>query len=498
MYRGKYYTIDDFSGGMVYDIPATNLAPNQMRDIDNMVLKPGGKGIRSRLGNTAFNSTAMNSGANVQGVGYFLKSDSSEFLVAVAGARIYKSDSLDGTMDDITDTYADITAGQDNTWSFITFNDTLIGFGGPEGDPDPAIKWTGTGNVAALGGSAPAAYGGLSANNRVFAYRTQANPSTIYWSVIGDSEDWSGAGSGSAVIGSLSDNEKITAAEVISTNYMLIFKETSTHQMVISQAPFPVYSLFDTVGCVGKDAVVNIDGRVYFIAQNRRMYSTDGHGLQEYPGFDGMWDYMKTGEDPYIKGVRLKGSDYDLIVWLIRWTLLDDNDGMAYIWDLKNNCWGGRFTSGFSHNSVETSNNGTVYFGGYDGKIYKPFQASTYTDASESGAAITSYARSGWLNPEIIDKIVQVRKITVIGNYKASGTVTIKYGFDGVQEDYSGTVSQTRPLTTGLYFQRPLYITGRGNTFSYTIYNSSDAVDVEVYKLILAGKVYGQKDQEDA
>jgi hypothetical protein len=497
MYRGKYFTLDNFSGGMSPDIPQTQLQVNQATDVSNLIILPDGRGIRSRPGDTVFNSTAMNSGANVQGVGYFLQTDASEFLVAIAGAKIFKSDSLDGTMDDITDVYAGITAGQDNRWTLLTFNDTLIGFGGDKDSPDAPIKWTGTGNVAALGGSPPSAYGGLSANNRVFAYRTNAAPSTIFWTVLGDPEDWSGSGSGSAVIGSLDDNEKITGAVVISTNYMLVFKETSTHQIVISQAPFSVYSLFDKTGCVGKDAIVNVDGTVYFIAQNNRMYSTDGHGLTEYPGFGKHWNDLKSGEAPFIQGNRIKGKDYDWIVWLVRTSALNDDDGQAFVWDLLNKCWL-RNIHGFSHNTAGVKNTGDVYYGSYDGKIYRPMQEGTWADNSESTTAITAYWRSGWLNPDIVSKILQVRKLEAIGQYKASGTVTIKYGFNGKQDQSTFTLDQTRPLTNAQYYHRGNTLTGRGNTMQFLIQGSSSAIDIEVHKLILAGKVYGQKEQEES
>ena len=497
MYNGQYMLVNDFSGGMTIDVPSTNIKLNQATDCDNMIILPQGSGVRSRPGDVVFNATAMNSGADVQGVGYFLESDGTEFLVAIAGAKIYKSDSLDGTMDDITDGYAGITAGQDNIWTFLTFNDQCLGFGGPKNSPDAAITYTGTGTVAALA-NAPAAYGALTANNRVFAYRTAADPSSIFWTIIGDPTDWSGSGSGSVVIGSLEDNEKITCAKVISTNYMLVFKETSTHQIVISSAPFSNYTLFDDVGCVGKDAAVNIDGTVFFISQNRRMYSTNGETIKEYPGFDKMFDQLKAGENSYIHGRRIQGKDFDWLLWVVRWSTLDDDDEIAFIWDVRNNCWM-RCTAGFSHGCGMTTNVGDVYFGSHDGKVYKTMQEGNYNDDSETGDGdITATWQSGWINPDQIDKITQVGKITVTGQYKASGNVTLKYGHDGLAAEKTVTISQTRPLTTGLYFQRSTRVMGRGNTFQYQIVGSSDTIDIEVFSLTLAGKTYGQKDQEQS
>jgi len=236
---------------------------------------------------------------------------------------------------------------------------------------------------------------------------------------------------------------------------------------------------------------------VYFISSNLKMYSTDGSAVQSYPGFDSKWINVKSGEEPYVQGNRIKGKDYDWLVWLIRYTGLDDNAGYAYIWDLKNSCWL-QCTSGFAQNTATVDPNGRVYYGGYDGKIYKPMQEGVYADASESGAAITAYYRSGWLNPENIAKVTQVHKVEVVGAYKASGNLTLKYGYDGVEDQQTVTISQTRPLTTGQYYHRGTVCSGRGNTFQYLLYHSSAAVDTQITKLVLAGKVYGQKEQEES
>jgi len=492
MYQGNYFSIDNFAGGYAGNLRSTKLKLTQAYDLDNIVVLPDGNGFRSRLGNSKFNASVMNTGANVQGIGYYIQEDLDEWLVAVCGDKIYKSDSLDGTMDDITGGLT-VTAGADNQWDLVTFNDVLFGFGGPKAGPDAAFKFTGTGNAVVLTGnpSTPLA-GAFAANNRMFGWAG----STMYWTVIGDAEDWSGSGSGSAVIGSLKDNESITGVKIISTNYVLVFKENSVHQMVISSAPFPTYSMFPTTGASGKSASVNIDGTVYFIAQNKHMYSTNGETIKEYSKLaNNLWNSTQDARLPYVVGFRQEGDDYDWIVWLISTTGSTNNK--AIIWDLNNNCWL-QCTSGYKMNVAIPDSVGNVYLGGYDGFIYKPDQATTYADASEAANSgrIDSYWQTGWVSPDQIDKITQVRKLKVVYTPKASGVITVNYGYDGVANGTSFTLAQT-VTASETYGDKSSILSGRGNTFECKISQSSTTIDMEIESIELSGKSYGQKDQTE-
>lgn len=585
MYRGKYSTLSDFSGGYAGNLPATQVGVNQAYDLDNIVLKPEGKGFRSIHGNVkhhlalkaiqditytavslgtagtvvtvaytaggtagaevvtvvgsaisikiesgvstatqvkaAFDAsaaaialasaaitgtagtaqvaavaaalaiTALNSGANVQGIGFLKQADQDKWLAAIVGAKFYTSSNYSGTWVDSTGAYASITAGAAYKWSLMPFNDALIGFGGLQTNPDAAITWTGAGAVAALA-NAPAAYGGFTANNRVFAYRTQANPSTIYWCIIGGATDWTGSGSGSSTIGSLSDNQTITAAVVISTNYVLVFKENSVHQMVISSAPFPVYSLFNNVGTPGKNSVVNVDGIVYFITSRGEMRSTNGETITEYPPLiDNLWSTVQPSQYKNIVGFRESNMDKDWLVWCVSTTGTSNN--LAIIWDLQNKCWL-RCSTGYKMNVGAPDDTGEMYLGDYAGLIYKPDQDSTYANQSESTTTITAYWRSGWISPESLDKIIQVRKFSVVYEPKTSGDITLAYGYDGIPDSATVAIAQT-VASTEVYGQRGTILSGRGNTFQFKVSQSSSTVDTEINSLIIAGKASGQKNQ---
>ena len=123
--RGAELEINDFSGGLHSAVAVTEVKINESYDLSNLVIGPGGDYIRSRFGNTTFNSSAMNSGAAVQSLSYYKLTSGGDFLVSVCGNKIFKADNLDGTMDDITGALT-ITSGQDNIWTFLTFNNVQI------------------------------------------------------------------------------------------------------------------------------------------------------------------------------------------------------------------------------------------------------------------------------------------------------------------------------------------------------------------------------------
>ncbi len=101
----------DFTGGLNTKSPPTTLKFNEASDLQNINILPTG-GFEQRNGNSTFNSSAMDSASAVHGLGYYRTSLSTDYMMAVAGTKIFKADNLDGTMDDITGAVT-ITAGQD-------------------------------------------------------------------------------------------------------------------------------------------------------------------------------------------------------------------------------------------------------------------------------------------------------------------------------------------------------------------------------------------------
>ena len=508
--RGSELEINDFSGGLHTAIAITETNFNEAYDESNMVVGPNGDYLRTRYGNTVFNSSDMNSGANVQSLSYFKLNNGNDFLVSVCGNKIFKSDSLDGVMDDITGAVS-ITSGANNIWSFLTFNNLHIGFGGPSTNPDTPIQWTGSGNAAALTGTPPAAYGAFQANNRLFAFRTASSPSILQWSTLGNPQDWTGTGSGSQTI-STSDNDSITAAAVMDNSLALIFKQTTIHKLLISQlvsGAFPSFVMFRNVGCAGKHAVVVADGICYFMTPQGKMKITDGNQmidestLPQLSYVDDLWSDMNPSRYEYIQGRRVYGEDYDHIIWLMTSTSSGLTHDTAIIWDIKNKCWL-RHKTGFKMNVITTIQSGTPYTGNYSGFIYKQDVSSATTDASESSTNINSYWGTGWMKFGSYEKNKSVQELYLSYVTQISGTIQYSWGynFNGNQKTSildqrtNGAIVGQSTVGTGIVggqsdFIKRLDPIGNGEVFQHMFRNTDSRMKINSYTMV--GKEFSKQ-----
>ncbi len=514
MYRGTETSLSDFSGGMVTNNPSTELNLNQASTVDNIILSVSGKGFRSRLGDVKFNATPMVGATTpIQGLGYFKAINQTDYLLAVAGTKLFESTNLNGTMNDITGALT-ITSGQDDLWSFATLNNKVVGFGGLNTAPDAPFVYTGAGNATALGGTPPSAYGCFQANNRIFAYRTSAAPSTIYWSILGNEADWTGVGSGNQDIWT-SDNDRLNAHAIINTSTVLLFKDNSIHQLQIGaliSGAFPAYPLFVGTGCAGKGAVVVADGMVYFINSRGKMCVTDGSTLytnKEIPalsGIDDQWAQVNPARYKFIQGIRHIGADFDHIKWYVSFGASQTTNNRCFIWDRLNNCWL-QNTTASKANAVVNTAAWQFYSGEYDGTIYTKEVAATYADASNSAAVIDANWTSGDVNYSKMEVIKQARKLNIVFLNQAGGQIRFDYGFDLaplnshalISQGFSGGIWDTSLWDAAMwasisYTGRSVRLVGRGNFFKYRLRSPELAYPIIISSVSISGKMYGQND----
>ena len=478
MRQSKPVRFFDFSGGLNTNAPVTSLPFNQAIDLQNINLLTSG-GFEKRRGNSEFNASAMNSGANVQGIGYYRQSDSDDFLMAIAGAKIFKADSLDGTMDDITGAVA-ITAAQNNIWTHSVMNDLSIFVGGA---PDAPIKYSGAGNAAALGGTPPNGSFGIQLNNYFFIGNTAANPSRIQWSIFGNPEDWSGTGSGSQDV-SKNDGDTLVGAAALQNDRLILFKQNSIYELIVRNPPFPLFPKIIGTGACGKSAIVVVDGIIYFITPEPRMKAFDGYKIIDFPdAIDDVWNGLNTSRLAYIQGIYNKRLRQ---IWWICSNGAATANNYCIVWDLERKCWL-RNTSGYGMNVIGLAQERRIFGGAYNGKIYELDKSSSYTDASESTASINGYWRSGWFDIQsmIQNKYLPYVDINIVG--QTSGTFSFSYGFDFAAD--RKTESRTMVSAgdkwdqflwnVGLWggqtdVSRLIFTKGKGKFFQYLLMNNNN------------------------
>lgn len=432
--RATTIEIMDFSGGRNSFDPEFLVKPNQAVDLQNVNLLD--KGFMKRMGNTAFNSSAMvDASTAVVGMGYIKFNSSTEFLNAVGGSKFFTSSSLSGTMADATGALT-ITSAQNNWWTPVIYNDLQIWFGGA---PDAPFKYSGSGNAAALGGTPPSARTAFVANNRVFALSTSANPSLIQWSILSNPEDWTGVGSGSQQVRK-NDGEQLLFGVPLNADMAILFKNSSTHLMPLTISPFPVYTLQTSVGAAGQRSWVNVDGTIYFITPSRRMKSTtDGRNFTDYPNaVDDLWDSINTTRISNIVGIYYPAL-YQ-IHWLVS-TGSNTKNNVSIIWDIKNKAWLYNPT-GFKANSACLVQNRRLFTGHYNGKMFEQDVAGTSTDASEATPfAIDAYWQTPWLRLSALSEIIHPYWADIAALSETTGTLTISYGFDFSTDQKSGSIN---------------------------------------------------------
>lgn len=471
--QNKPFELLDFSGGLNSNTPEFLVPSNQAIDLQNLTLLPAG--FMKRLGNVAFNSSAMvSSSTAIVGAAYMKYDSGVEFLNAVAGTKFFTSSSITGTMADKTGALT-ITGGQNNLWTGVSYNNLQIWFGGA---PDAPFTHDGSGSdAAALGGSPPSARTAFVANNRVFALSTAGNPSRIYWSIIGDPSDWAGAGSGNADIAK-SDGEALLNGILIDTDTALLFKNSSTHLMPLTKAPFPTYQLQKGIGAAGQNAMVNVNGTIFFVTPSLRMLSTiDGRNFQPYPtDIDDIWDSINPTRVSFISGIYY--PTLNQIHWFVS-TGSSSTNNLCIIWDVTRKAWL-KNPTGFKANVACLVRNKRLFTGHYNGKIFEQNRAATYFDASETGAGtIDGYWTTPWGKAGSLSDIVHPQWIDCAYLTQNSGTISVSYGFDFagdvVTESLSlssnGDLWDTGLWDTALWggqtsVAQRVFVSGRGNVFN--------------------------------
>ncbi len=476
--RGISIELDDFSGGLNTFDPEYLSPLNQSPDLDNVILL--NKGFKKRFGDSAFNSSAMVSTTTpVVGLGYVKYDGGTEFLNAVVGTKFFTSP-LSGTMTDSTGAIT-ITAAATNFWTPVIFNNLQIWFGGA---PDAPFTYSGSGNAAALAGTPPSAYTAFAANNRVFAIGTAANPSRIFWPVISNPSDWTGAGSGNSDV-AMSDGEALQCGVVLGTDIAILFKNSSTHLMVLTSQPFPIYQLQKGIGIAGRYAYAVAHGTIYFVTPGRRMMSTtDGVTFTIYPtDIDDIWDSINVNRIQNVIGFY--NQPYERIEWIVS-TGSSTTNNYCIIWDIRRQCFL-RNTTGFKSNVVATVQNRRFFAGHYDGKIYEKYISTTSNDASEtSPGIIDAYWRTPFKNLGGLDTTIDPLYFTVSSLNETATALELSYGFDFVSTQTTQTSSivavgsqwDVAAWDSGVWggqnaVTSRMYVGGRGNLFSLKIRNAT-------------------------
>lgn len=201
------------------------------------------------------------------------KSSGSTTLFAGGATKLFKFDSADLDLDDVSQMGGYTASG----WDFTQFGNTVIAANGT----DKLQGWTlGTStSFADLDAAAPTAKFITVVRDFVVAGNDSTDANKLYWSDINDETDWTpGAASQSdfQIIADGGDIKGLTGGEI-----GIVLLERSIVRMTYIGSPlfFQFDNISRGVGCFASGSVAQYKGITYFLSDNG-FYQTDGSTVQ--------------------------------------------------------------------------------------------------------------------------------------------------------------------------------------------------------------------------
>lgn len=303
-----------------------------------------------------------------------------------------------------------------------------------DGTSNVMKKWSGSGNIADLGGTPPQASFCRMHLGRLWT-NDKTNLDRLHYCTTGNPEEWTGTGDSGAIDIGIGDGDPEGITAIISFKRTLfVFKRTKLYRITnFTPETFAVEMVSSGVGCSGPNALVTVDqDDVYFVSDKgvHSLKATDAYGdfegsyvSQDIQGsFNTIWTrsrlkYVWAGYLNSINSIAFAmtdstyGSTANNAIWLYNFPLKS-----WYRW------------GNISCQSLIVSNDADkrrFYLGGATSRIAKTFTGTKYDlSTADAQVAIPVTIKTGFLyldeDPETVKAF---KKFTLF--YKPEGTHTI-------------------------------------------------------------------------
>ena len=391
---------------------------------------------KTRSGYAKLNTTTLGASVACTGLKYYKLVAGTKFIVGIFdNDKIYKMDysgggGPDGTWDDITGSLS-FAIGQDNLASFAIGEDTLIIEDGLS--TTPPYKWTGSGNAAALGGSPPNATMVTYHKRMGFAAGNNTNPSTLYFTDVGNIENWTTGLSGNLNIDT-NDGTVITGI-VPGFDALYIWKGTagSSNGSIWrlsgdDKDTFQLQRMVSIVGTASHQSIARIGSDFFFTTSQGDVYIYDGAIKTQLIStkIQGSIDGANFNRFPYAIG-EVFDKDY----YISYSTVSNSTHNRVLSFDTFPYAWT-KFT-GLNANALAVAEDGLgkdmLVFGDYGGFVYK-YPSGT----NDAGTAIsTLYVTKQYYFPELKPQ-KDWKLLKVFANQKGNYNLNLE-----LRKDFGGT-----------------------------------------------------------
>jgi len=337
----KQTQVYQFQGGFATDLALQTRSLDYLVKAENLIYDVNG-GVRKVGGATRLNTTTITASPSVLGmfdfwVGGVAGSFTQFFVVTTSNGKVINFGTA-GTESDITGA---ATIGTNAYPVFVQARDLLTMWWS---DGSAPLIWTGTGNVAALGGTPPVARCATFHLNRLFAAGTNANPSRLFYSSSVNAQDWTGADTGSFDIDP-EDGDKIVGLMSYKRK-LFIFKGPNKGSIHVLSGTAPTGAdafsrsiLMRGLALQSPNSLVEVGDDVLFMSQ---------HGIHSLVATDKFADFQESLVTRFLMGYFRDLINRNLLnqVWgvnyaskgMVVWTLVKTGDttnkqvfGLSYI-----------------------------------------------------------------------------------------------------------------------------------------------------------------------
>jgi len=414
--------------GLNTQTSSTIMGPEWASEAQNMVFDDSGRPA-ARKGWTSQTSTAITGTPEIEQLFEYVDLDGTLTIISAANDKLWSGVS---SFTDITGSLT-VTA---NNWQFANFYGDVYAL---QAGHD-LVKWSGTGNFAAVSPSAGSVPDGnclLAAFGRLWG--TSADGQTLKYSVLLDGDDWGSIGSGSFNFAQVwGDGLDTIQALAAFNNYLVIFgkrhvillQDDSGSTLGLDPNNARVSDTIIGVGCLARDSVQNVDGDdLVFLSYAgvqsiRRVIQAKGNPKR---------DVSRNVRDELMKLV------YDVDADTIRSTY-NPREGFYllllpsqnYIWcfdtrvSLEDGSWRVTRWNSFIPSALLTRNDRETLYSTSVGKIFK------YSNYLDNTASYRLIYHSGWLvvNEQVADRMKILKRLASILFIGGNTSVIFKWGFD--------------------------------------------------------------------
>lgn len=415
----------DASGGLNDGFAPHFIADNEASQLKNVVFTTTGN-FKTRDGFDDLNTTTVGASTATVGLKYYQPTSGTKFLVAVfSDNTIRKMDyqsggGPDGTWDNITGSLT-FTNSVTTYPSFAIGEDILIIEDGIT--TTPPYKWNGSGNATSLGGSPPDCSIVTYHKRHAFCAGKSTAQSTLYFSDLGDIENWTTGLSGNLDIET--NDGSIIRALIPGFDSLYIFKDKSIWRLSGDDKDnFQLQRMISDTGTLSKQGVALLGSDIFFISDQGDFYLYDGsvrlqklstkiQGTLDNSNFDRFQHVPITvfNEDLYASISEVGNTRHNVVLVL---------DTFKLAWT--------RFT-GFNANALTVGDNGSgqdaLFFGNYAGFVYQ-YPIGT----NDAGSSIQTEYTTKWYSFPDMNPHKTFEKLYVYANQQGDYDMTVNISRD--------------------------------------------------------------------